>query len=248
MKCEHCGNNLSLEDKVCPYCGKENKLASRHNKDMAKFKKDYDSVKNEVLENSRKFNGFTVRITAVAVLIALIAIMIICLGNDHNIRMAREVKLIRAHKAEFLEDINKFIDDRDYLSLHYYFQVNRLVYSAEFDDFYIAYTASSSYNQLLENLGYLIREDSYVSDEEAMEHIAGVMERLIEMREPESDYEKKKYYNNERSIAYVNDLISHSEILIRGYFGLSADDIRKFETLSKARKQVMLEEGRKNVR
>ncbi len=248
MKCEHCGNNLSLEDKVCPYCGKENRLAKDHNKDMARFKKDYDSVRNEVLENSRRFNGFTVRITVIAVLVALIAIMIICLGNDYNIRSARERKIIRAHLNEYTEQINKYMDERDYLSMHYYFQTNRLAYAEDLDDYYIAYSASGCYNQLLEFLDHLFREDSYISDEEAIERIASNMDRLIAMKYPKSDAEKKRYYNNEKTIAYVNDLTAHCETLLRGYFGLSEEDIEEFETLSKARKQVMLEEGYKNGR
>ena len=73
MKCEHCGSNLTLEDKVCPYCGMENKLAGKHISDMDKFAKDYTSVRDEVLSNSRRFNGFTARLTIIAILIALFA-------------------------------------------------------------------------------------------------------------------------------------------------------------------------------
>lgn len=48
---------------------------------------------------------------------------------------------------------------------------------------------------------------------------------------------------NDSTVAYINDLADHSELIIKGYFGLSDEDMEKFRTLSKARKQVMLEEG-----
>ena len=48
---------------------------------------------------------------------------------------------------------------------------------------------------------------------------------------------------NDSTVAYINDLADHSELIIKGCFGLSDEDMEKFRTLSKARKQVMLEEG-----
>ncbi|MCR5507515.1 MAG: zinc ribbon domain-containing protein [Lachnospiraceae bacterium] len=247
MKCESCGHNLSLEDKICPYCGKENKFAKKHNKDMAKFEKDYNSVKSEVLENSRRFNTLTVRITIIAVLIALTAVMAVCIGNSFDIRYAREQKIISRNSAGFREEIYKFIDERDYCRLYFFYRTNRLEYSDNFMDLYITSTSSTCYIRLLEGLYDVMSEDSYTTDEEAMEHIASAMERMLEIRDPKSDYERKKYYTNEKATAFVNDLVTHSETLLRGYFNLSEEDIKEFETMSKARKQVMLEEGLKNA-
>ena len=34
MKCEHCGYNLQLEDRFCPYCGKPNPFAAQHQREM----------------------------------------------------------------------------------------------------------------------------------------------------------------------------------------------------------------------
>ena len=48
---------------------------------------------------------------------------------------------------------------------------------------------------------------------------------------------------NDSTVVYINDLADHSELIIKDCFGLSDEDMEKFRTLSKARKQVMLEEG-----
>lgn len=248
MKCEHCGNNLSLEDRVCPYCGKENKLAKKHNKDMERYEKDYASVKDEVLKNSRRLSGLTVRITVIAVLVAIIACLIVGNGFSYDIRADREERLIRAHINEHTERIDALIESRDYLGLYYYFQANRLSYSDSLNDYYMAYSVSNNYNQLLEYFEYLIREDQYVTQEEALERIAVLMERIYEARDPQSDYDKKKFYNDKRVIAYINDLTDHAETLIKGYFGLSDEDMKEFVTLSKPKKQLMLEEGWENGR
>ena len=36
MKCPHCGAQVGLEDKYCPFCGLPNEFAQKHQEDMAK--------------------------------------------------------------------------------------------------------------------------------------------------------------------------------------------------------------------
>ena len=248
MKCEYCGNNLSLEDEKCPYCGKENKLAKKHNRDMEKFENDYASVKKEVLANSRRFNGFAVRITVIAVLIALIACTLVGLANSYDIKELREERKIHAHLNEHKSRINELMSSEDYLGVYYYFYVNGLAYSRNLRDYEIAYSASSQYKNLLDYIYYLYKDDPYYTREETIGSIAAVAERLNEIREPMSDYDRKNYYTDEQVVEYVNSLADHSMLLIKGYFGLSDEDMEKFKSLSRARKQLMLEEGWENVK
>ena len=243
MKCEHCGNNLSLEDKVCPYCGKENKLASRHNSDMAKYEKDYTSVKKEVLSNSRRFNSFTARLTIIAVLIALIASALVAVANKYDIRDYRKEKLILAHIDEHKAALNDLIEARDFPGVNYYYRANDLSYHDSLNDYYIAYTASDKYSGLMDQIYYLYENGSYNKPEESFERIASIAQQLEDMREPQTTSEKEKHYSNEETVAYVNDLVDHSELLIKGHFELNDEDMDEFITLSKAKKQIMLEEA-----
>ncbi|MCR4655180.1 MAG: zinc ribbon domain-containing protein [Lachnospiraceae bacterium] len=245
MKCEHCGNNLGIEDLVCPFCGLENKMARQHNKDMRRYKADYASTKQQVLTNSRRFSSFTVKITVIAVLVALITLTGVALGNSFYIRDAREEKMIRANEQEYRAMIDGFMDRRDYLGLDYYSRVNRLRYRDVLDDYYMVFTVSGDYENFVTNMYYLMDEDSYIERDEAFERIASTVDRIYSAREPASDYEKKNYYN-ERVTAYIKDMSAHVETLIKGYFNLSDEDMNGFDKLSKAKKQVLLEEGFEN--
>ena len=118
MKCEFCGNNLGIEDEVCPSCGKANSFAKKHTKDMKKFKSRYDSTRDEVMENSRRFNKMTVRITTVSVLVTLITISLILLGNNYEIKKLREESRIEKNKAEYTAQLNKLIEERDYSGVY----------------------------------------------------------------------------------------------------------------------------------
>ncbi len=248
MKCEYCGNNLSLEDKICPYCGKENMLAQKHNSDMDKYKEDYASVRKEVLSNSRRFNGITVRITIIAVLVALIACVIVGIGYKYDIRAEREERQIMAHISEHWAALDALIKARDYLGVYYYYRANNLPYSYNLDDYYMASTASGRYNELMDQIFSLREEGSYFEPDVCFERIASISQQLGEMKEPDSDFQKERYYSNPETVAYINDLADHSELIIKGYFGMSDEEMEEFRSLSKARKQILLEEGWNNER
>ncbi|MBR5360513.1 MAG: zinc ribbon domain-containing protein [Lachnospiraceae bacterium] len=246
MKCEHCGNNLSIEDVVCPYCGKKNKFAEKHIKDMDKYEEDYESVKKEVLSNSRRFNGFTARLTIIAVLIALIASVFVAYGRRYDIKNSREQRIILSHLDKHRAAIEQLMEERDYQGLYYYFQTNNLSYSGPLDEYHLAYEASEKYVSLMDYIFYLHQPDSYYTTDEAVERIANIIDRLTEEREPRSDYDRKKYYTNDDVVAYMNDVADYSELIIRGYFGFSEEDMKTFKGLNKARKQLMLEEAWEN--
>ncbi len=243
MKCEYCGNNLSIEDKVCPYCGRENRLALQHNQDMDRYEEDYASVKNEVLSNSRRFNGFTARLTIIAILVALLAFVLVAYGHKYDIRADREERQILAHYNEHKAAIDDLLVARDYLGLFQYFRVNKLSYMREFDEYYIAYTASERYAALMDQIFYLNEERSFYKPEESFEEIASASQRINDMREPQHEYENEKYYSNKEVVAYINDLADHSDLIIRGYFGMDEDEMEAFKSMSGARKQLRLEEG-----
>ena len=247
MKCEHCGNNLGIEDEKCPFCGKENRFARKHNKDMDRYEADYESVKEEVLTNSRRFNGLAVRITVTAILLAVIAALIAAIANKYEIQDARRDAIIEAHLDEYRARLGEYVQARDYTGLYYYCRANQISYSRYLDEYYIIYCASARYTDLCNDICFLLDENSYQDDDKTLEYIAEITDMIYQYGDPQSDYDKKHYYND-TVYAYVNDLTDEANTLLKGYFGFSDDDIREYAGLSKARKQLKLEEGLGNVK
>ncbi len=246
MKCEYCGNNLGIEDAVCPYCGKENKFAKKHNKDMRKYSAAFDSTREEVISNSKRFNSLTVRITVIAVLAALIAIMFILLGNNYDIRSAREEKIVAKNADQYRKELDRLMDEKDYLMIYNYMQANRISYSDVLPEYYEVYNCCHTYGTFLDYMNYLLDEDSHMTDEEAIESIAEIVDRMYLYANPTSEYEIKKYYND-KNMAFIDELTAHLETLVQGYFNLTDEEMESFETLSKAKKQLLLEEGYSRV-
>ena len=244
MKCEFCGNNLGLEDEVCPACGKANSFAAEHNRDMKKFKTRYDSTQKEVIENSRKFNKLTIRVTILAVMIALIAISILVASNSYQIQRYREEKIVEKNRDEYAKRLDELIEQRDYTAVNMYCSANRLSYSDCMKDYRIVCEISRTYWSFLEYTDYLFKDGSYMSNEEAVEHLADIATRIHKYKEP-ADYEKEHYYN-EQTISYVDDLCAHVDVLVQGFFHISDEDMEHFWEISDARRKILMEEGLKN--
>lgn len=246
MKCEYCGNNLGIEDAVCPYCGKENKFAKKHEKDMRKYSAQFDSTRQEVLNNSKKFNNLTARITVIAVLAALIAATLVALSNNWDIRTYREEKQVMKHMDEYKPVLDKLIEDRDYLAVYYYCQSKRITYSDAMPEYYYIAEASRGYNSFYEYMGYLLDEDGFMDNSEGVRDIEEIFSRAHDRLSP-SEYEKKKYYND-TTMAYLQDMYDHMEIMVKGYFNLTDEDMEGFWELSEAKRQILMEEGYEKTR
>jgi hypothetical protein len=214
---------------------------------MDRYEADYESVKEEVLTNSRRFNGLAVRITITAVLLAVIAALIAATAKRYDIQDARRDAIIKAHADEYRVELDELVKDRDYTGLYYYCRAKGISYSRFLDDYYIIYCASARYVDLCNHVYYLRQEDSYLSDEKVLEYVAEITDMIYEYRDPQSEYDKNKYYND-TVYAFVNDLTDDTNTILKGYFGLNDEDISEYEGLSKARKQLKLEEGLSNVR
>ena len=56
MKCDHCGANIGLEDKVCPYCGKINPYAQQHQQQMQHYQQQFIHSLSAMSDNLRMVN------------------------------------------------------------------------------------------------------------------------------------------------------------------------------------------------
>ena len=48
MKCPHCGAQIGLEEKYCPFCGLPNEFARKHQEDMGEYPKVCVNLQTDV--------------------------------------------------------------------------------------------------------------------------------------------------------------------------------------------------------
>ena len=246
MKCQHCGNNLNIEDRFCPYCGQPNPFAVKHQEEMDRYEKDYQETKEDVLEQSSRFNRHTVRITIIAVLVALIAVTCFLLAKADDIRWWQMEKSVEAQAPQHREAIAEIMDDRDYMSLYAYMNRNRITYTNSLREFEAVYDTTSRYRMFYQNLMTLKAKQAdeenyrYYTESEVIEDISKNIFSLYEYMKPQ-DYNKEAY--EEDKMAYMEDLRDHMETMVSGYFGLSPEEVRGMRSMSASRINVLLEDS-----
>lgn len=246
MKCQHCGNNLNIEDKFCPYCGQPNPFAVKHQEEMERYEKDYQETKEDVLEQSSRFNRHTVRITIIAVLVALIAISCFLLAKADDIRWWQMEKYVEAQAPQHMETLNEIMENRDYMALYSYMNRNRITYTNSLREFDAVYDTTSRYRMFYQNLMTLQakRADEenyrYYTESELLEDIARDIQAFYEYMKPQ-DYNKEAYEGDK--MEYMEDLRDHMETMISGYFGISPEEVREMRTMTAARINVLLEDS-----
>lgn len=148
MKCQYCGNNIGIEDEVCPHCGKENTQAAKHIADMQKYKEDYDKTKDNVIKKSTKFNDRTARIAIIALMIMIVAVMLVISRyySDFETRNKRNeekiAKEVEKNKGDIAATLKEMEEHRDYLAMDYYVLNHQLRGNRDYNDYERVFSAA----------------------------------------------------------------------------------------------------------
>ena len=246
MKCEYCGNNLQIEDKVCPFCGKPNPFAKQHQREMARFSKKFEETRSDVLEQSARFNRRTVRITILAVLVALCAVLAFLCAKGDDIRYARQEKAIEKDAAKHSAALDKLIEAKDYSGLYHYLTDNRYSYSDGLRQYDAVYSASMYYKHFYEYVMILnakakdATKYTYYTEEGLLEDITKYVLRIRESLE-ENPYHPEMH--TPEKVAYIESICDTVRAMLRGYLHLTEEEAAQIFDLSSARLNLMLEEA-----
>ena len=249
MKCGYCGNNLNIEEKFCPYCGKENTFAKEHQESMEHYDADYTATKEDVYEETRRFKTKTIRITILAVMIAVAAGLFILAMSADDLKYSRMQKSIEANSGKYKAEINALMDARDYLAVDEYFDAKHISYSTPMEEYYAVEQASNYYAYYYGNILELLErniEDGIINHfrttNEILTDIGKNIGKINEACKVEKWYEERGCYTPEK-MAYMDDLQAQVAVLAQAYLGISEEDAEQLSTMSEARIIVMLEDS-----
>ena len=244
MKCKNCNANLQIEDEKCPFCGAENPFAKQHRADMKKYAGEFNSTRKEVLENSSRFNRYTVKITITAVLVALCACALILVMNTYQVKEYLQERKIAAHKTEHIQKVTELLDNGDYIAASYYINAQKINYAKPLDEYYSLFTVTRYYSYIVEQINYIIGWDKQANHYEDIDAVFSRLSEYIGYIYYESTprkYAKDGSYTDDK-LAYMTAEIADMNILLKTYIGLTDEDTSELKDLSDVKRTILLTE------
>lgn len=243
MKCQNCGANLTIDDEVCSFCGAANPFAAKHRREMRHFTREFNRTKSDVLTKSRHHSKWAAKITLIAVMVALNMLVWFLIANSYEVEAFMIGRNIDANYLVHKARLDEYEADRDFIGLNTYYEQNQLYYSDSLDEYEAVRNVCSNFSYLYEYVMELVTEEDfeYYTKEQRLESIVELMDYIYEYSKPR-EYDNPDRYNAQHQEC-MNDIVALMEDLIQTYMNISDEDMEGFWELSKARRQILLEEG-----
>ncbi len=243
MKCHSCGNELHMEEERCPYCGAENLYYKKHRFAMKKYRKDFDEVKEDVYKKTGFFTGFTVRITIIAVLVAVNIGMLFLCRNIWSIEQHIKIRELERNRAKYVKVMDELEAEGKFYELSVYYDENSLYYGDVFDEYESVTRMCSYYTSIYRDLLLLYRgqEETYITTEELITRLCENIEYMYKCS-VQKEYENPERFSEQHKAA-MEKIKEEVECMLVAYANLTPEQAEGFEGLSNGRKQIAIEEG-----
>ena len=181
MKCEFCGANIDIESPVCPHCGMQKRQFEQHRSDMNRFQQEFQYVRDDVVEENKRFSKKASYITVLCVLIAINLLLLVGISSNYSIYHFFNKKSVERHASQHAKVLDQFETDGEFERLYYYYSENNLYYG---DDTYLAeynvlYRFCASYESFTNNLPFFTIKDygpDYYTDENHLQRVEYAVE------------------------------------------------------------------------
>lgn len=243
MKCEFCLGNLSLEDANCPHCGKPNKHAQKHVKDMKNYAGRYDKTEQEVYATARRYSDTVVRIVVVAVLVVVLVLALIVRGNVYEIQNALTESSNHSNRTQHIQKFEEYLAAEDFLGFSYYCDMHEISSHDEgFEEYRPIIQAAeyyrSVYMQLME-----VTSDLTQNPEEPLklDFLGGSLQSFYEIINKDSYYEVSEEGVKRAQVSFAV-MERDVEALLMAYANIPEDKLEELADMSEAQRIVLIEE------
>ena len=248
MKCTHCGGNIGLEDKICPYCGAPNEHALGHQEDMRRFEASFKETQAHVEERTSRFSRMAVPVTLAVILLLAMFASVVFAASSYDIGRSLAMKERAKHADEYKLRIEEFLSEKDYMRLNALYDNNNLyMLSGEegspLESYQMIFRACSDYSRFFEMLLQHMEPGSYFYNQERFSDTCGELADLLDRlnRITRETYYPDSCYTDER-LADITGMQQQAQALLVAYAGFSSEEAAQAADYSKGRLQTMFEE------
>lgn len=254
MKCEFCGANIDIESPVCPHCGMQKRQFEQHRSDMNRFQSEFQTVKEGVVEENKRFSKNASYITVICVLAILNLVLIVGLFMNYDIYKYFVSKDINKHMNEHIRMLEHYETSGEFEAFYSYYEANNLHYcdyDSPLEEYRLMYRFCSNYDYIIRYLPYAGIKGYAPDDSRAESHMEAVVESYNSMvkiyndnvlsEEDYNSYPESSY--SQTHIESYDAMIENTEFFLMTYCEWTYEQLEEFRTASKAKQILMIEES-----
>jgi len=240
MKCQSCGAEIGLLDKVCPHCGRENTESSGHQAKMKYYKKQSEKTKGKVKKSISENVPLVVSAIILVLLVIGLWVAIDVAENaslySHRAKRREALKKYEEYKGE----LQRYLDEEDYAGFVAYKELHVIPeYEEEYKEFENVWNLAHAYNRAMNSIeqGKLFGPDArrYGTDAAISDCRSGIDSFYYEYDKMEDELMNDKYRDQ------MLDMRNKVEVAIRIYLGLEGEALRNYLDSSMNQKEAYLE-------
>ena len=243
MKCPHCGGEVGLEEKFCPWCGKPNEQSVQHMEDMARFQASYRATEQSVEKKTKHVVRLLPRLIVILALL-IVSVVSVIIGSQawefsETVRKNAAERSAAATRAA----LDTYLEQKDYRGFHSYAEYHCLsFYRGPFDDYSQLDYCISDYVRFLDRLEdvFLVRDrEKWLKNDAEFDirYLAMYIDDLFDQLDDVS-----KHDLTEKDKLIVQDIRATAQGMVRVFLGLDEEALKEFLALSENRQPAMLEE------
>ena len=241
MVCKHCGSQLSIADKKCPFCGMENTAAAEHHEAMSGYQKRFDNTRTEVLQEVKKSRKMVSMLVVIALLAALNVVLILVRENSYGIEESLRNRDLDKKRDVIEEQVEEYIVSGNYSGLYGFFAENKILYISDgWDEYDVIGTAANVYHVFMDH--FMELQGDYAGYQTEGENLSRICTELVELYELVNreyrSYRPELY--DERAVKVVADVQEKCETLLCAYCGLGEEELDKLQGMDQQQMEFFI--------
>ena len=249
MKCDHCGANIGLEDKVCPYCGKINPYAQQHQQQMQHYQQQFEKTRQDVEEKANRFAGIAAPLTVLVISIVILIGYVIFAAKAYDIAAAIRVRDMEKREDEFRSRIETLLDEKDFIALYEMYNgeglymVSSSYRSEALSDYDMIFRAAGAYSTVFEYLGDRTEDGLRHFESDRIDTYTGMIASSLMTL---YTLEEQRYFDEscfaEDRLVHVHEMQDQIGSMLIAYAGFTPDEVRQIPEMSENHLEKLLTE------
>lgn len=238
MKCEYCGSKLQQGVRHCPFCGLPVS-------DTAVFSSEpvYETPASQTTQVKKKPNLKAPLITLAILIILNIASILFAAFAWDIAYSIREWK-IGQHADTHMEQLQSYLNSRDYIGYRLYYYENSLYSCSDFEDYYAVTHACSNLYNLYDIVADFSDNREYFFVEEELATTADLLTNYVNaVFTVEQNYSYNPAYLTPDKTAAIQDVQEQMKALLVAYCGLTPEEAQQLPDFSRTKQYEIIERG-----